>query len=253
MLRAHGISHAGRVRKTNEDALICELDLGLFMVADGMGGHNAGEVASHLAIETIRTFVLRTRDDNEATWPYGFDPQLSYDANRLLTAIKLANRQVFAASESCEAYAGMGTTVVAALIKETQLVFSSAGDSRLYTFLHGTLTQLTRDDSWVATVLAEKVGLDEAGLARHPMRHVLTNAIGAREQTEIEASERVLADGEILLLCSDGLHGAVDDATIGEVLRTGADVVFVAERLVELALERDSRDNITAVVVDYRA
>lgn len=249
MLMAHGVSHPGTVRKINEDSLLCEIDLGLFLVADGMGGHNAGEVASKLAIEAVRGFLLRTREGDDFTWPYGINPQLSFDANRLMTALKLANRRVFKAGESHDEYTGMGTTVVAGLVEDGRLIFSGVGDSRIYSFLDNRLQQLTQDDSWVATVLAREEGVSPATLAEHPMRHVLTNVIGAREQTDMDVAERPLSAGETLLFCSDGLHGAIDDRTIQAILAEGSDVKVLADRLVQTALERNGSDNITALVV----
>jgi protein phosphatase len=225
--------------------------LGLFLVADGMGGHNAGEVASSLALEAIKGFLVRSRDSEELTWPYGLDPQLSLHGNRLMTAIKLANRRVFKAGESRDEYTGLGTTVVAALIEDDQLTFSGVGDSRIYAFGHGTLSQITEDDSWIATVLAREPGKDEAALAAHPMRHVLTNVLGARDQMEMDVSERLLTSGETLLLCSDGLHGALDDDVLADVLASDRTVDRMAEELVRMALERDGGDNITALVVRF--
>jgi serine/threonine protein phosphatase PrpC len=249
MLTAHGATHPGTVRKINEDSLCSDIRLGLFLVADGMGGHNAGEVASKLAVEAIRGFLDKTAEGDDFTWPYGIDPTLSYNGNRLMTALRLANRRVFKAAESREDYTGMGTTVVAGLIDQDRLIYSGIGDSRLYVLQDGKLEQLTQDDSWVATVLARHEGIDDATLAEHPMRHVLTNVIGAREQTEMEIGERPCAPGETLLLCSDGLHGAIDNTTIARILAEARTAEDAAEQLVQEALARDGSDNITALVV----
>ena len=154
MITAHGETHPGPVRHLNEDTFLSDLEQSLFIVGDGMGGHQAGEVASKLAVETIRIFITRTRDDEKVTWPYGIDPALSFDGNRIASAIKVANRRVFKAGENSEQYTGMGTTVVAALVNEGRIVLSSVGDSRIYSFAQGTLTQLTQDDSWVSMLLA---------------------------------------------------------------------------------------------------
>jgi len=251
MLTAHGVTNAGLVRKNNEDALFWDASLGLFLVADGMGGHNAGEVASNLAVEAIKGFLIRSLESEEITWPYGLDPTLSLHGNRLMTSIQLANRRVFKAGESRDEYTGLGTTVVAALIDDDRLTFSGVGDSRIYSFLDGKLDQLTEDDSWMATVLARETGKDPATLLSHPMRHVLTNVLGARDQMDMEVSERALIGGETLLLCSDGLHGALDDQSLESVLASGKTVEAMAEALVSLALERDGGDNITALVVRF--
>jgi serine/threonine protein phosphatase PrpC len=248
-LVAHGVTHPGRVRKNNEDALLFDADLGLFLVADGMGGHNAGEVASALAVEAIRGFLVRSKPGDDFTWPYGIDPTLSFLGNRLSTAIKLANRRVFKAGESHDSYTGLGTTVVAMAVEEDQCAFSGVGDSRVYVWADGRLEQLTRDDSWVATVLAREPAMDEAVLASHPMRHVLTNVIGAREPIEMDIHERTLRGGERFLLCSDGLHGVLDDHHLERVLSSDAAPQAMAEDLIRQSLERDVGDNVTALVV----
>jgi len=226
---------------------------GVFVVADGMGGHQAGEVASQLAIDTIRAFLATTQGDRDLTWPYGFNPNLSFNGNRLLTAVKLANRRVFQAGEEEQTYAGMGTTIVAAMIEQDKLTFCGVGDSRLYLIRPESFDQLTHDDSWVATVLAKEPGVDESTLARHPMRHVLTNVVGARDETEVEISERTLQSGEILLLCSDGLHGTLDDAAMQLIVGGGGDVSQLAERLIVAALDHEASDNVTALLVQYTA
>jgi PPM family protein phosphatase len=251
MITAYGVTHPGRVRPSNEDAMHWDVPNGVFVVADGMGGHQAGEVASQLAIDTIKTFLASTQGDRDLTWPYGFNPALSFNGNRLLTAVKLANRRVFRAGEEEQAYSGMGTTIVAAMIDKDRLTFCGVGDSRLYMLKPEGFDQLTHDDSWVATVLAKEPGVDESTLARHPMRHVLTNVVGARDETEVEIGERTLQPGEILLLCSDGLHGTLDDEAMQEIVGGAGDVPELAERLVAAALERNASDNVTALLVRY--
>jgi protein phosphatase len=249
MLTAYGVSHVGLVRKTNEDAFLWDTDLGLFCVADGMGGHNAGEVASQLAVESIRDFVRRTHGHNDFTWPFGFDSRFSFDANRLVTAVKLANLEVFSTSEDRDEYSGMGTTVVAALVRGSHLTFIGVGDSRIYSLKDGQLTQLTHDDSWIATVLDHANGVTEASLASHPLRHVLTNVVGAGEEVAVEVAERELELNEVLLFSSDGLHGLVPDGTICDVLRANSSLETAACRLVQEALEQGGSDNATALLV----
>jgi protein phosphatase len=251
MLTAYGLTHPGRVRPSNEDAMHWDVATGVFVVADGMGGHQAGEVASRLAIDTIRAFLASTQGDRDLTWPYGFNPELSFNGNRLVTAVKLANRRVFQAGEEEQTYAGMGTTIVVAIIDGDKLTFCGVGDSRLYVLKPESLDQLTHDDSWVATVLAKEPGVDEATLAHHPMRHVLTNVIGARDETDVEVGERRLESGETLLFCSDGLHGTLDDTTIQIILERGGPVQEVAEQLINAALDRNASDNVTALLVRY--
>ena len=249
MVTAHVITHPGKVRNNNEDCCLADMDLGFFVVADGMGGHNAGEVASRLAVEAIRGFLVLTRGGESVTWPYGLDPDLSFDGNRLLTSLKLANRRVFKASESRDEFTGMGTTAVAVLIDGDQAIYASVGDSRLYSYRDNRLEQLTRDDSWVAEIRAREPGLDEAYLSRHPMRHVLTNVIGARETIEVQVRGRTLTPGERLLLCSDGLYREVGDARIASILAEQSPVASVAENLLETALRGAAADNITALLI----
>jgi protein phosphatase len=249
MITAFGVTHPGRVRPSNEDALHWDTRAGLFVVADGMGGHQAGEVASQLAIETLRSFLASSHGDRDLTWPYGFNPELSFNGNRLLTAVKLANRRIYQAGEEQQDYAGMGTTIVAAIIEGSQLTFCGVGDSRLYLLAPNGFVQLTHDDSWVATVLAHEPGVDESTLAHHPMRHVLTNVVGARDETDVEIGECALRGGETLLLCSDGLHGTLDDLTIELILAGGGTVEEMAERLIVGALDRNANDNVTALLV----
>ena len=153
MLEAYGQTDVGRRRKLNEDNFLVSTEPGLFAVCDGMGGHNAGEVASKMAIETLQAFIERSHREKEITWPYGLDVNLSFDGNRLKTAVKLANKKVFRAADNREDYTGMGTTAVAALVSENVLTVGSAGDSRCYLLRAGKLTQLTRDDSWVSAAL----------------------------------------------------------------------------------------------------
>jgi serine/threonine protein phosphatase PrpC len=250
--RAAGRSDRGPVRRTNEDAFLHDEELGLLLVADGMGGHAAGEVASQLATDAIVGFVRRSHSDHEYSWPYGIEPTLSLNSNRLRTAIHIANRRVFRAAENHDDYTGMGTTVVAVLWNDQQISIAHVGDSRLYVLSGGALIQLTQDDSWAATVL----GLPSSGdlpLAQHPLRNVLTNVLGARDQTDVHLQERSSAPRETLLLCTDGLHGVLDSAAITEILKANPKPEDAAAALVQSALDRGSRDNVTAIVATCEA
>jgi protein phosphatase len=232
MVAAHGVSQKGR-RKSNEDAMVIAPDVGLFVVADGMGGHNAGEVASALAAKTVHDFISKADEANEAT---------------LAEAFCLANDQVLNAAAHNPTYEGMGTTVVAACVNDGSVVFGSVGDSRIYLMRNGTLQQLTDDDSWVSRVLpADAIGSDEA--SRHPMRHVLTKVIGLREDMEPSVGSSPFVSGDTLLLCSDGLHGVMNDDAIASLLGGTGNVEEIASDLVERALNAGSTDNVTAVVV----
>ncbi len=243
----------GRVRKSNEDAYVVDEAVCLFAVADGMGGHEAGEVASRLAIDAVAGFIRRSSADTEFSWPYGLDGSLSFDGNRLRTAIHLANRRVFRAAESNDDYNGMGTTIVGLLVSGSKLVVGHVGDSRLYLLRNRTIEQVTMDDSWAATILAHNPRLHANELANHPMRNVLTNALGARDQVDVHLAERDLEDGDTLLLCSDGLHGVLDASALQGMLDDQPDTAVAARALVDRALDEGSRDNVTALVVRYEA
>jgi serine/threonine protein phosphatase PrpC len=247
-IRAHGISEAGTVRKNNEDKFVMDEQVNLYAVADGMGGHRAGEVASLMAIEAIAGFVRRSAGDIDFTWPFGIDAALSLDGNRLRTAIHLANRRIFQASETTEDYSGMGTTIVAVLVNGPTIAVAHVGDSRLYLFSEGTLQPVTEDDSWAATVLRHDPTMTADQVARHPMRNVLTNVLGAREQVDVHITERPFGPGDVLLLCSDGLHSVLEPTAIVQML-TAPPLEAAASKLVAAAMAAGSRDNVTAVVV----
>jgi serine/threonine protein phosphatase PrpC len=243
-------THPGTVRTINEDSTMWEPDISAIAVADGMGGHNAGEVASQLALDTIRAFLTKSASTDDFTWPFGFSPTLSFAANRLMTAIKVANRRVFRASEERTEYTGMGTTVVAAIIEGAHLAFSGVGDSRIYSFDGSELKQITKDDSWVVMLMKES-GLDASAFEKHPMRHVLTSVVGARPELDVTVDEMDLADGQTILLCSDGLLGGVRDDDIAGVLKTEPHLERAAEKLVAMGVERDGKDNVTVALARY--
>jgi protein phosphatase len=251
VIQACGISDTGRVRTTNEDKFISDPEFRLFAVADGMGGHSAGEVASRLAIETVAGFIHRSANEVEFSWPYGLDKTLSFDGNRLRTAVHLANRKVFRTAESSDDYDGMGTTFVGMLVNDGRVSVAHVGDSRVYLLSSDHLAQLTFDDTWAATILAQDPTLDPAEIARHPMRNVLTNVIGARDHVDVHLTEAPVSPGDIMLLCSDGLHGVLDGDTIKGLLTRHTDVKAAARALIDAALDGGGRDNVTALVVRY--
>ena len=250
MVRSFGVSDAGAIRRSNEDCFLADDELSLFVVADGMGGHAAGEVASKLAVESIENFVRRSQDCGDFSWPCGIDPTLTFAGTRVRTAIYLANRRVFRVAEAHDDYTGMGTTVVCALVNGPHLAIGHVGDSRLYLFSRGVLTAQTQDDTWAATVLAGQ-DADPATMSTHPLRHVLTNVLGARDHTDIHVSERELMPGDVLLLCSDGVHNVMDRAALETLITSFSDLEAVGRAIIGMALERGSRDNLTALLVQY--
>ena len=249
LVQSFGVSDRGSVRPINEDRFVADDELGLYVVADGMGGHQAGEVASQSAVETITAFVRRTAEDGECTWPFGIDPTLSFNGNRLRTAIALANRRVFRLSESQDDYTGMGTTVASALVTGGRAVVGHVGDSRVYLHSNGRFLRLTSDDTWAASLLATR-SADPEAIRHHPMRNVLTNVVGVREDTTIHLQEFDITPGDLLLLSSDGLHGTVEDDAIVRYLQ-GEDLETAAQALLKHAIDVGSRDNVTVLLVRY--
>jgi PPM family protein phosphatase len=251
MITAFGRTDVGRRRKINEDAFLVAPDESLYSVCDGMGGHNAGEVASRMAIETIAAFVKRSGVEKEITWPWGLDGGLSFDANRLKTAIRLANAQVFQAADNREDLTGMGTTVVAAIVTGATLTIGSAGDSRCYLARGDRLVQLTRDDSWVSAAVGEGI-LNSDDVERHPLRNVITKAVGARDSIDLDVVEQSLESGDLVLLCSDGLHGMLHDHEIQKLLLPPLESLEeAAAALIDAANEAGGRDNVTVILLRY--
>jgi protein phosphatase len=251
MLEAFGRSDVGRRRKLNEDNFLVAPEPGLYAVCDGMGGHNAGEVASQMAIETLASFIERSHKEKEITWPYGLDVNLSYDGNRIKTAIKLANKKVFRAADNREEYTGMGTTAVAAIVSGDVMTVGSAGDSRCYLMRNGELTQVTKDDSWVSAALGEGI-LNSDEIERHPLRNVITKAVGAKESIELDVVEQKLSPGDVALICSDGLHAMLNDEQIQQTLTPFPESLEeAAGKLIDAANEAGGKDNVSVVLLRY--
>ena len=240
----------GRVRPINEDCWAFDEARGVCVVADGMGGHKAGEVAARIAVDTVVGF-LASDATNSHDWPFGYDPSLSYTGNRLRTAIHLAHVEVLRAAVTSEQYAGMGTTIVAAIVDGNRLAVGHVGDSRLYLLAGDHIRQLTHDDSWMASMLAEDPTADVSRLHRHPMRNALTNAVGTSRRTDVHVVEETLSGGELLLLSTDGVHGELDDDRIEQLMLDSGDLHETATKLVAAALSRGSHDNCTALVARY--
>ena len=234
-LVAKGKTDVGKKREFNEDAFAVDLSTGLLALADGMGGHAAGEVAARIAIDAVSDYIARSGAARVDQWPYGFDDRLSIPANRLLSAFRLANEKIFKAIEEREELRGMGTTLVTALAQNTDVCFAHVGDSRIYRYRKGGLVQLTRDHSWPS----------EDGA----MRNVLTRAIGAEDNVEIDHRLLDVAPGDIFLLCSDGLTRPVTDETIVHTLRESTNGEQASARLIDLAKEKGAPDNVTVVLV----
>jgi protein phosphatase len=233
MLEAFGLSDAGCVRQNNEDCYLISPESGVYIVADGMGGAQAGEHASKLAVETVAE-VIRNAPVR--------------DGELLFRAFREANQRVMKAAASDPELEGMGTTLIAALESGPELVIASVGDSRAYVYEQSELTSVTEDQTWVNEV-GRKLGIDEASLKTHPMRHVLTMAIGVSPEVRVQSHAVQPHPGELILLSSDGLHGVLDGGVIAEKLSGNGSLQAKCERLIDAAKQAGGPDNITVVLL----
>jgi len=248
-----GMTDVGRKREANEDCFAVIPDDSLFIVADGMGGHAAGEVASKLAVSAIADFIASTRQDRDITWPYEYDTSMSMEGNRLRTAIRLANQRILDTITHKKDLEGMGTTLVGAMIVDGHACVGHVGDSRAYLIREGKMSQLTSDHSWVNEQV--KLGfLSKDDASRHPFRNVVTRALGSKDEVVVDVSEEDLEPGDIILLCSDGLNSMLDDEAIAEtVLQNTSDIEAGARALIQRANDEGGEDNITVILVKVEA
>ncbi|HTM46533.1 MAG TPA: Stp1/IreP family PP2C-type Ser/Thr phosphatase [Polyangiaceae bacterium] len=246
---AAGISDVGLQRDHNEDSFSVLPEYDLYVVADGMGGHRAGDVASRIAVDTIAEFFRRAAQE-ELTWPFHFDATLTEEENRLLTAIRLANRQIHEHSTRSTDLRGMGTTVVGALFSadKRKVYVAHVGDSRAYRVRGTRMEQITRDHSLLNDYLAAMPDMTEEQRSDLP-RNVITRALGMQDNVEVEVHAHDVYPGDAFVLCSDGLSGMLNDEEILEFVRATPDEQEVCRRLLNAANEHGGEDNITAVVV----
>ncbi len=250
MIESFALTDTGCVRTENQDRVLEDHSLGVFVVADGMGGHKHGEIAAELAISTVRYYIESSRDRFDVTWPFGYNFDLSVDANRLATAIQLANRQVWNQAQESPECSGMGTTVAAILLSDGAAVIGNVGDSRVYRYRSAELRQISFDDTFVNTVALQE-GSDSDALANHPMRNVLTQAAGTQDTLQVHTFEEKLESGDLFLICSDGLYGVIGNAAIRSILASGEDLEQIAVRLTEAARFQGGPDNISVVLLSY--
>jgi serine/threonine protein phosphatase PrpC len=239
LLETYALSVAGR-RANNEDAICAHPELGLFVVADGMGGYEGGEIASALAVDVIRSLVRRTAGDGDVTWPYAIDAQRSLAENEVIVATRHAADQI--AVRRRGALRDMGSTVVVLRLTSDGAVIGHVGDSRVYRLRRGALAQLTTDHSLAAQLEAAGMKPD----ANFQWRHVVTRALGTA-CSEPDVQHQPLERGDVFLLCSDGLSEVLAPAQIAALLAAPPETACHA--LVDAAYAAGSRDNISAVVV----
>jgi protein phosphatase len=235
MLEAFGLSDPGCVRSNNEDYFISDSESGIFILADGMGGANAGEYASHLSAEMLYEFLLNVANQS--------------GLEMLEQGFLEANWAVREAAQTNPELAGMGTTlVVGRNIGEARLQIGSVGDSRAYLCSKGVLSVLTQDQTWIAEV-GPRLGLSEEALKKHPMRHVLTMAVGSTEELRISSCIVQMQPGDSILLCTDGLHGVVSEKLLTETLDSEKTLAEKCHYLVEAAKGEGGPDNVTVILI----
>jgi protein phosphatase len=236
ILSAAGRTDVGRRRAANEDCFALAPELGLYLVADGMGGHRAGRVASDLAAEGTLGALHRVRNAEASL------------TEKLRYCVAAANHAIYAASRNKPELRGMGTTLVALLAGSGRIALAHVGDSRAYLIRGGRIRQLTDDHSVVAELVRRRE-LSARDARGHPHRHVLTRALGVRRAAEADLAELTPAPGDIVLMCSDGLTGHLDDEEIAGVVAKDDDLAAVCERLIEIANSRGGEDNVTVALV----
>jgi len=238
----------GMKRTHNEDYFSLIEDEQLFIVADGMGGHASGEVASKMSAETVSEFYQRTKDE-DATWPYKMDRQLSYIENRLACGIKLANFKIFDAASRDIRFKGMGTTIVTSLVCGDKIYVAHVGDSRCYRVRNGAIAQITRDHSLLEDYREAKPDMTEEEQRNFPHRNVITRALGMRETVQVDIKAHQIMDGDIYLMCSDGLSGMVDDPSILRIVSQAKSLERAVAELVDHANRAGGTDNITTLLL----
>lgn len=245
-----GQTHVGLKRTVNQDAFLLLPEEGLFCVADGLGGHASGEVAARVAVEEMAEFFRLTGRDAEATWPFAEERTLGPAENRLLASIRVANLRVRERAAADDRLHGMGTTVVAAFFTGAgrELLVAHVGDSRAYHFRKGTLTRLTEDHSLLNDVLRLRP-LSPEEVASFPHKNVIVRALGMRDDVEVDLRRLELQEGDLVLLCCDGLSGMVPEPHIAELVRAGrSDLKRTAQALIEAANAAGGLDNVTCVL-----
>jgi serine/threonine protein phosphatase PrpC len=246
-----GETNVGRKRNHNEDNFAIMPDFGLFMVADGMGGHASGEVASKMAVDAMQEFFSQTQDDPERTWPYKMDRSKGYEENRLITGIKLANHPNYETAQREAKKRGMGTTFVGIFTANDGVYVAHVGDSRVYRFRDSKLEALTEDHSLLNDYIKMK-RLTAEEIANFPHKNVIVRALGMKDTVKVDTRFEIPQINDVYLLCSDGLCGPVKDEQIASILDEHyQDITVATAKLIEAANENGGPDNVTAVLVRW--
>ena len=249
-VRASGISDVGLQREGNEDAFSVQSSLGLYIVADGMGGHLAGEVASRVAVEIIgKSFRRWLETDVSEDELFGYpDTSLSKVGNYVLSSIRLANRVIYEMATQYEQYNGMGTTIVILFVTPGLIIAANVGDSRIYLVRDGRIERMSKDHTIVSEHVEMGVMTEEEA-AKSPLRHILTRNLGSAENVDPEVFEIVPSGRDRFILCTDGLTDLANDHEILEVAQNEHNPELLCRNLVDLALQRGGHDNTTVVSV----
>jgi PPM family protein phosphatase len=246
-LLAAGLTDPGQVRKNNEDNYWVDQETGLLLVADGMGGHAAGEVASQMAVDVIREQVSRGLTTGQIPAMGDLPMHLSDRAHLLYSTVKMANEVIYTSAQERVEKKGMGTTLVSVLVGKKNFAVAHVGDSRLYMMRDNKLRQVTRDHSLVAEQVAKGLLTPEQA-EQSEMKNVLTRALGVAPEVQVDVDEVALAPGDILLLCTDGLCRMMDDDVIEEELKNLRPLSEMCHNLVKIANDRGGKDNVTVVL-----
>jgi len=241
-------SEVGRVRENNEDSFVVSPEMNLFIVSDGMGGQASGEVASRLAVDTVLAHCCDRDSTPASNSSAARIAGVSGTSNRLASAIRLANQAIQRAARESAARKGMGATIVAVRCEGERMSVAHVGDSRAYRLRNDLFEQLTRDHSLVAEQVRHGELTDQEA-AESDLQNVLLRGLGIEDEIEVDVTEELLIDGDVILLCTDGLTREVPDDEIASVLRNMADARQAADRLVETAIRAGGRDNITVIVL----
>jgi serine/threonine protein phosphatase PrpC len=247
-----GYTHVGMKRNHNEDNYLILTDENLCCVADGMGGHSSGEIASKIAVDELAEFFRMTSRDQDATWPFKMDKARNYDENRLATGIKLANKSIFDKASADAKYKGMGTTIVSLHFTNNAAYVGHVGDSRVYFFRQGVLKQVTEDHSLLNDYLkAKKLTPEE--IENFPHKNVIVRALGMKETVAVDVAKVEPQQGDIFLLCSDGLSGMVTDPQMQELLTRTTELEKACSQLIDMANAAGGNDNVTCVLARFHA
>lgn len=242
-------THKGLIREENEDCFLCEPELGLFLVADGMGGHEAGEIASKIACNSIKDFVKDAYEKGIEKFPITYRKDFPLEWNILLGALSYANGNIIKYSEKKRYLTGMGTTVVACLFRGRRLSYAHVGDSRLYVFKENSLKLLTEDHSWIQEQI--KLGnITEEEAKYHPLKNVITRALGGSTKISIDIADIQIKNGDKFLLCSDGLNVVLSEDLMERIIIEEKDLEKCADRLIEETLKMGGPDNVTLIIIE---